>query len=45
MQRRSLTTKQHSKHILLIRNLDVAIRQKIEEYVTMTCQKKNAMKI
>ena len=41
MQRRSLTTTQHSKQLLLIRNLDVAIHHKIEAYLTMTCQINN----
>ena len=41
MQCRSLTTTQHSKQFLLIRNRDVAIHHKIEAYLTMTCQINN----
>ena len=41
MQSRSLTTKQHSKQFLLIRNLDVAIHHKIKAYLMMTCQINN----
>ena len=41
MQRRSLMTKQHSEQFLLIRNLDAAIRYKIEANLMMTCEIKN----
>ena len=39
MQRQSSITKQRSKQFLLIRNLDFAIHQKNDKYLTMTRQK------
>ena len=39
MQRQSSTTEQRSKQFLLIRNLDFAIHQKNDKYLTMTWQK------